>query len=302
MNFRFPEIFGTLLFLAILASLGLPRAGSGPVENSLAIFFSPIAAPLQRYRGDADARRLAQAPAPPILPASPDDSAQQQIARLTAERVELERYAASLREQLETLNAQQAEMKRVGEHLRPLVNPVNVIGVDSGRDVIRLAAAGMKVESGAAVASEAGIVGRVLDVGVANQASVRLITDRGFKLVGRFIRARANADNSIALEPLRLEPTLIEGMGGGEMRIDSLKNDAVAASGLRVGDVVVLADDRTGAWRIELHGQRVGVVTAVGASPTSQGIAEIRVRPEADLKSLRQVWLILPPQRMPARE
>src|SRR5687768_12764414 len=158
MNFRFPEIFGFLMALAILASVGLPRAWSGPVENSLGVFFAPIASPVQRMRGDADAERMAKIATTPILPAK-DDSAQQQIARLTAERVELERYAAGLREQLDTLRARQAEIERVGERLRDLVQPVGVLAADaSGRDVIRLAAAGMRLEPGMAVASDAGLV------------------------------------------------------------------------------------------------------------------------------------------------
>lgn len=303
MNPRFPQFLGFSIALAALASVGLPRAWSGPVENTFQFAFAPIAVPVQRALGDAEATRVATTPAEPIHSAAATDSSAQTIARLESERRELERYAASLREQLETLRAREREYERVGEKLRDLVHTVSVVGVDaSGRDVIRLAATSVRVEPGAAVAFDGGLVGRVKEVGAANQSNVQLITDKGFKLIGRFIRPRADANGTIEFDDLRIEPTLVEGMGGGEMRIDSLKNDVVAAAGLRVGDIVVLADDNTGKWQIELHGQRVGRVSSVGSSVASQGIAEVRVRPERDLKTLSQAWLILPPQAMPARQ
>ena len=84
------------------------------------------------------------------------------------------------------------------------------------------------------------------------------------------------------------------------MEINSLKMEDVKKAGLRVEDVVVLAD--TGPeWPIEVHGHRIGEVTAVEENPLVPGIATIRIRPSLDLRSLSEVMVILPPERMPAR-
>ena len=299
MTLRFPQAFAILMFATFLASVALPGGASARVTDSVQFLFTPISAPVQWIVGDR-AQRAADDVAPPaVLPIDSREGGE--VARLRDEAREWRALAENLRGQLETIRLRQADADRLGKDLHELVHSVAVLAVDaSGRDVLRLAGSNVPVDVGAAVATETGIVGRVQSVGAANQSSVRLITDKGFKLVGTFVRPRATADGRIEFVEVLNTPTLVEGMGNGAMRIDSLKNDLVAGAGLRVGDVVVLADDATQPWPIELHGRRVGLVTAVGESVTTPGIAEVRVRPEQDLLRLKSVWLILPPQMIPA--
>ena len=263
MTLRFPQVFTLLMLAMFCASIGLSRGASGRVTDSLQFLFSPLSAPAQWFVGDRAERVAETRVAPAILPAA--DPTAGEVGRLRDENHALLTLAENLRGQLDTLRARQAEVERVGENLRDLVHSVAVLGVETGgRDVLRLAGTNVPVEVNAAVATDTGIVGRVMSVGAANQSSVRLITDKGFKLVGTFVRARATADGRIEFQDVLKQSTLVEGMGGGAMRIDSLKNDAVVAAGLRVGDLVVLANDPTQPWPIELHGRRVGLVTAVG--------------------------------------
>ena len=293
MNLRFPQLFALLMLATLLASVGLPRAASGRMTTSLQFLFSPLSAPVQWWLGDRAQREADDVATAEVVAAGTDDAA---AARWAAERRDLIAQVETLRGQLGTLQARQRENERVGPQLQELVHAVPVIGVETGRDVLRLSGSGVPLTPGTAVACDAGIVGRIADVGVANQSSVRLITDRGFKLIARFIHPTAGGS-----EAVDLEPTLVEGAGGGAMRIESLKGEVVARAGLRVGDVAVLADDPAQHWPIELHGRRVGVITAIADSAANPGLAEIRLRPEADLLRLKSVWLILPPEMLPER-
>lgn len=295
MNLRFPEIFGALLLVCVLCSFGLPQSYSGRIETSLQAVFSPLAGPIQWIVGRSQEEVVSRDR--PLLPRITDE-----VARLREEKRQLMQYAQTLRGQLATLQRREAEAERVGEALRDLVKTVKVISPDgSGRDVLRLAGTDMTLERGMAVASETGIVGQIENVGVGDQSSVRLITDKGFKqLIGEFIRVEADANGAIQLTKLPIDPTVLEGMGGGVMKIDSLKMDIVKSTGLRVNDAVVLADSGPN-WPIEVHGFRIGLVSYVGERPDVPGVADIRVRPEFNLLALREVWIVLRPEMMPAK-
>ena len=90
--------------------------------------------------------------------------------------------------------------------------------------------------------------------GVGGQSSVRLVTDKGFKFIGRFTRFVKNDAGGIELGYLAIDPTVMEGMGNGVIRVGSLRMDAVTRAGLTAGDVVVLSDEATAVWPIEVHG------------------------------------------------
>ncbi len=293
-NLRFPEIFGIILFCCVVCSFGMPQSYSGRIETSLQAIFSPLAGPIQWMVGrsqDEVIKRDRQ-----LLPEITDE-----VARLREEKRQLLRYTETLVGQIATLQRREAESERVGEELRNLVKTVKVISPDaSGRDILRLAGTDMALERGMAVVSETGLVGQIQDVGVGDQSSVRLITDKGVKLIGQFIRPVKDANGTIQIETLPIEPTVIEGRGKGEMQIDSLKMEIVKKAGLRVGDSVVLADSGPN-WPIEVHGYRVGIITTLEESPLAAGIATIRLRPEFNLLSLREVWVLLRPEMMPAK-
>ncbi len=282
-----------MLFCCVVCSFGLPRSYSGRLETSLQAVFSPLAGPIQWIVGRPQDELTSRDK--PILPITDE------VARLREEKRQLLQYTEALRGQLETLQFREAESERVGEKLRELVKTVKVISPDaSGRDVLRLAGTDMTLERGMAVAAEIGLVGQIQDVGVGDQSSVRLVTDKGMMVVGEFIRYETDANGAVQVKKLPIDPTVAEGMGRGVMKIESLKVEIVKKAQLRVGDMFVLADSGPN-WPIEVHGYRIGIVSYVGESPLVHGIAEIRVRPETNLLSLREVWIVLRPEMMPAK-
>ena len=294
MNLRFPEIFGIILLFCVVCSFGMPRSYSGRIETSMQAIFSPLAGPIQWMVGRSQAEGVTRDR--PILTETSDE-----VARLREEKRQLMLYTETLKGQLATLREREAQAERVGEQLRELVKTIKVISPEAGdRDVLRLAGTDMSLESGQAVVAETGLVGQIQDTGVGNQSSVRLITDKGFKFIGEFSRPLKDAGGNIQLVTLPIQPTVVEGMGRGEMRINSLKMEIVRKAGLRVGDTVVLADSGP-TWPIEIHGYRAGIVSYVAERPDVPDIADIRLRPELNLLSLREVWVILRPEMMPAR-
>jgi hypothetical protein len=294
-NLRFPEIFGAIVFGCVACSFGLPQSYSGRIETSLQAVFSPLAGPIQWMVGRSQDELVKRDT--PLLSEITDE-----VARLREEKQHLLRYSETLIGQLATLRRREADAERVGERLRDLVKTIKVISPDAGgRDILRLAGTDMGLEPGQAViAPDIGLVGVIKSVGVGDQSSVQLITDKGFKLIGQFIRPEPDASGNIQITTLSLAPTIVEGRGRSEMEITSLKMEDVKAAGLRDGDAVVLADSGP-SWPIEVHGQRVGVVTKVEENPLVPGIATIRVRPEYDLLALREVSVIFRPEMMPAK-
>ena len=286
MNLRFPEVFGLLLFVAFLCSFALPRSASGRVENSFQFIFAPVSGPLQWMMASRSQRPREDVP---ILPATSDE-----VTRLREEKLALMNHVETLRGQLETLAHREAEADRIGGQLSGKVTSVKVIGVDAnGRDVLRLAGTSAgTVEKDQPVVVSSGLVGRVVNVGVGNQSSVRLITDRGFKLLGKIGRYQNVGDGTVQLAMLPMDAVLIEGMGNGLMRIDSLTMKDVERVGLQKRDFIFLSDAATAAWPIEVHGYRVGMVAQVGEKLDMPGVAEVIVQPGEDLLKLDDVSIL----------
>lgn len=291
MNLRFPEVFGLVLFVALLSSFALPRSLSGRIENTFQFVFAPVAGPIQWVT----AGKTGQTPRDvPILPDVSDE-----VVRLRQEKVALLAYIETLRGQIQTLSQRQNEADVVGEKLADLSISLKVIGVDAaaGREVLRLSGStSASIEKDQPVIVNGGLVGRILEVGVGRQTSVRLITDRGFKLIGEFGHYAPNdaggiefLQRDIGKTPIT---TVIEGAGGGMMRADGLKLTDVKQSGLQVGDVVVLGDLTTEQWPIEVHGYRVGTVTKVGEKIDAPGVAEVWVKPDINLLALKDVLVV----------
>lgn len=287
MNLRFPEVFGIVLFVAFLCSFALPRQVSGRVENTFQFLFAPVTGPIQwMTAGKADTSRADT----PILSQHSDE-----VTRLREEKRALTNYVEILRGQMETLQHRENEAGRIGGELSGKTTTVKVIGVDAnGRDILRLAgtSAGI-VERDQPVVAATGLVGRVLDVGLGNQSSVRLITDKGFKLLGRFGRYVDVGDGSVQLAMLSPEPTVAVGLGHGAMQIERITMADVQRIGLKHGDLFFLNDARSDeAWPIEVHGTRIGVVGEIKEKLDTPGVADITVTPEAELLKLKEVWIM----------
>jgi hypothetical protein len=287
MNLRFPEVFGLVLFFVLLSSFALPRSLSGRIENTFQFVFAPIAGPIQWVTAGKDSQTPRDVP---LLPQVSDE-----VARLRQEKVALMAYVDTLRGQLATLSRRQDAAEVVGEKLRDHVTPMKVISVDAaaGREVLRLSGTtSATIEKDLSVITEAGLVGKILDVGIGRQTSVRLITDKGFKLVAMFCRYAPNDAGGIEQLDLPLAPTIAEGMGNGALRIDALKWADVQRAGLKVGDIVLLGDRTTEQWPIEVHGSRIGSVSKVGEKIDAPGVAEIWVKPDVNLLALKDVLVV----------
>lgn len=286
MNLRFPEIFGILLFSATACSFGLPRGPSQWVENTFQFVYAPVTGPIQWMTNSSTP------PTPkdvPIVTQIGDE-----VARLRHEKLELQVELERYRGQLETLRFRASQSEKIGEAIRDRVVAVKVIGVDgSGRDLLRLSGASttLTIGEGAPVIIEGALIGRISGVGSGNQSTARLLTDKGSKILVRFGRYKST-DQAARLEVLPLEETIVEGIGKGEMRIDSLRTPDVKRAGLQVNDLVLLSDTKTQEWPIEVHGYRIGVISYIGERTDTPGVAEVRIRPDVDVLKLRDVWII----------
>lgn len=292
MNLRFPEVFGLIMFVALLSSFAMPRSMSGRIENTFQFLFAPVAGPIQWVAAGKDSAKSKDVA---LLPEVSDE-----VERLRQEKASLLAYAQMLRGQVLTLTRRQAEAEIVGEQLANLVTPAKVIGVDAanGRDVLRLAGStGRSVAKDQPVITEAGLVGRIQEVGVGGQASVRLISDRGFKITVRFGRFQHNAAGGLEIGEVPLGVTVLEGVGAGQLRIHALKTSDVQKADLRVDDLVLLGDTDTEQWPIEVHGYRVGMVSKILEKVDAPGIAEIWVEPGARLLTLKNVLVVTGKER-----
>ena len=291
MNVRFPEIFGMLLFGATLCSFGMPLAMSGRVANSMHWIFAPLAGPVQWAMGS---QAQQQADAKPVGPAIVTDAGGE-LANLREENRRLRAYVETLVGQLYTVARQQTEAGVVGREASQGTQTVRVIGADAGgRDVLRIAGpTASTFEVGQAVMARGNIVGRIDSVGAVAGASVRLITDRGFRTQGTFQRFEGVGEQA-ALTRLTLEPRICEGNGRGEMRVLGLTMAEVQQAGLKIGDAVMLVDGgtQTQRWPIAVHGSRIGTITYIEEGRNPPGVAEVRVRPEIDLMTLRDVSVV----------
>jgi cell shape-determining protein MreC len=286
-NFRFPEVFGVVLFVVLLCSFALPRSVSGRIENTFQFVFAPVAGPIQWVTAGKDG------PTPRDVPLLPEVS--DEVARLRQEKVALMAYIDTLRGQLQTLSQRQSEAEVVGEKLRDLVTPVKVISVDAaaGREVLRLSGStAATIAKDQPVITDAGLVGKVQEVGVGRQSSVRLITDRGFKLRATFCRYANNDAGGVEQLDLPLPATIAEGVGNGSLRVDGLRWADVQRADLKVGDTVLLGDRTTEEWQIEVHGYRIGLVSKVGEKIDAPGVAEIWVKPAVNLLALKDVMVV----------
>lgn len=287
MNLRFPEVFGLFLFVALLSSFAMPRSLSGRIENTFQFLFAPIAGPIQWVASGKDEGKTNDVP---LLPEVSDE-----VERLRREKAILLSYAEMLRGQMLTLDKRRAEAETVGIELGELSTSAKVIAVDAtaGRDALRLAGTAVRgIAKDQPVIAEGGLVGKVIEVGVGGQASVQLISDRGFKTGVRFGRFQRNAAGGMEIAEVPLGTTVLEGAGGGKLRIHALKLADVQRADLRVDDLVLLADTNTDQWPIEAHGYRVGVVVSIGEKIDAPGIADIVVEPGAKLLTLKNVLVV----------
>ncbi len=271
------------MLICAVGSLGLSRPASERLTAGMQSFFAPIAGPLHWLSGVVRTPRPLPAESNMIAGVN-SSSVVERVSALEQENKQLRRVVLNLSGQIESLTRKAVEVESAGQKDGAVVQVISAEA--SGRSVLRLLGTDAAIRDGDAVVFDDGLVGQVRAVGSGQQAMVRLITDKGFKLtaaIGRF-----DADGFITIP---LDATIAEGIGGGEMRIDAYRYDEVVAAGVKPGDLVVLHESES-AWPLKAHGRLVGVVTLVQRRVDAAGFAEIRLRPKSDLLTLNEVRII----------
>jgi len=285
MSSRLPGIFWVSFFLALGTALFVPIAFGDWVRGSLQFVLWPA-----RLLHDATSRLDSTASNVGSITIDPSTPAGEQVRLLTDENARLSQQVAVLTTQLQAVTVRLSEQDRLAVEGEKGLSMARVVGSDSGgRDVVSIVSSAGSVGGGYEINQAAiysgGVAGKISRVGVAGQAQLRLITDRDAKLTGIFGRFE-----NASFKRLSLEPIVVEGMGKNEMRVSLLKSPDVTASGLKLGDWVVLHEDPQ--WPAALQGRKVGVVSYIGQRQDATGFAEVRVRPESNLLQLREVTVV----------
>ena len=169
--------------------------------------------------------------------------------------------------------------------------PVRVIGGDPGtRDSILLNGATPEgIRAGMYAIYPAGVVGLVERAGNAG-GQVRLVTDRGFRIRGRFEGDRKDKTGRLQIMPITTPTVLVEGIGNNTLRIrNSLRLADGQAAGIHEGDWVVVNDHD---WPPILAGERIAEVTKFGPDPNTPLFAEVLLQPSTNLMRLEQVMVV----------
>lgn len=275
---RFNNVFIGLLALSAVSAFVVPPRWGNAVRGWGDGIFAPVSYPVRQFammvtrRGEGVA-----APAFDTKIASADAKAE--IERLRTTVASLAAQVAELRK----LNFNRELAGEVGKFSLPF----KVTGAGTGRDVLMVAGtSGDGLAVNMPVAFSDGIVGKVTSVG-AGGAQVRLITDRGARVMGVFCRWEENRFVRLATDP-----PLVEGQGRGVLKVFNLHWKKVKDV-VQVGDWVCLDNvQRDEDWPLMMSGYRVGQVEAVQEWARNPLFAEITVRPRINLMHLREVMVV----------
>jgi hypothetical protein len=273
---KFNHVFTLLLAGAAASAFLIPeKYTSRPLPGVQAVF-APVSLPVRRVGAWAHDRVVV-----------PDAKDKRSVAAVRDENVVLSTRIDYLEKQLEVERKRNAEWEQIGD-LRNRCVAVAVAGTDSGpRDSLALPGSTVKrVRDGDYALYPGGVAGQVQGRTGIGGAQVRLVTDRGFKVLGHFVRPGPKGER----QPTTRTSVLFEGVGEGAMVVRAAVtwDEVEKGQKVRVGDVAVLADRD---WPLELHGQRLGVVTKVERMRQARQFAEIRVEPSRNLEMLREVMV-----------
>jgi cell shape-determining protein MreC len=293
MSFRFNQVFLGLLALAAVSAFVLPVDLTNRLRGFQSIF-APVARPTRAVAGALNDRFRHE---------QPRDTRDVETVKL--ENEELRVALMSISGQLEELKRVANDLDRLGD-VRQNCTRFKVIGPSTDtRDSLLLTAASREnVEENMPVLSGRGLVGVIERVGQAG-AQVRLITDRDFKVSGRFVRVTSNAGHAAEVA-LATKIPLVRGAGNGLMEIANIElketalTDDPEKAKVAVGDYVKLEDPL---WPPNLAGRVLGQVESITQQAGAPQHAMIRIRPLLDLLTLREVMVMnkldLPQQQPP---
>ena len=282
MSLRFNQVFVGLFALAVASAFVLPAGLTDRLPRVGAIF-APVSAPTRAIAGRLHDR---------FASAKVRDT--RDVEDIKRENEELRVALMSATGQLDELRRVTNDMDKLGD-VRALCTRFKVAGDDPGtRDSLLLAASARdQVEENMPVLSGRGLVGLIERVGHGG-AQVRLITDRDFKVSGRFVRITAQ-ENHAAEVALATKIPLVRGAGNGVMEIANIELKETALTDdpdhakVAVGDYVKLEDPL---WPPNLAGRLLGQVESITQQAGAPQHALITVRPLLDLTTLREVMVM----------
>jgi cell shape-determining protein MreC len=160
-------------------------------------------------------------------------------------------------------------------------------GDTAGRDTLRIVGRSGKLQPGMAVLTRNGLIGQVIVTGT-GAATIRLLTDKQSKFTATVSRHIETADGLMP-EPT-IPPTLVQGIGNGQMRASMIEWKYVDSGSIRVGDAMYLKGDDN--WSKTLEGYRIGKVKNIVRSRDNMLIAEVTIEPFGDARQLREVMVM----------
>ena len=289
---RFNHVFIPLMLAAGAASFVLPPGAGQGVRGRIDGLFTPISYPVRRVAHAVSGRwNKPEVIGIDVSHMSPDALSEIQC---------LQNQVAALTTQNDVFREINAGRELMGDAQR-YAQPFRVVGGDAaGREWLTLKADGSEgLLPGQAVVRRDSLVGKVASVG-SSGSSVRLITDRGFRISAQFGRFRKTADGrGIEFAALKSPQPLVEGRGKGLLSVSNLSLAAVYDAGLTAGDYVVLKDPDD--WPVVANGFIIGQVESIEKQPKATLFAEIAVKPRLNLMQLNEVMVVTAVAPAPAK-
>jgi cell shape-determining protein MreC len=278
---RFHHVFFLLMLLALVSAFSLKPEVSAKLTPQVQTLFAPIARPAAAVGRWIDVRAHKPAAVDP-----------RSAGAIREENEELRVANASLMAQLDALKILNRDRDFLGD-VRKQSRTYAVNAGDAGNaQTLQIGGSTLEgLQIGQPVVFIGGLVGRIVQAGVAG-AKVQLITDvSATPLTGTFGRFQPGEDGRVEFVHLRVGTTatvLVQGAGNNAMVINTVTMQH--AQPVRVNDWFVLDDDR---WPANLQGYKIGKVTAIEPRPDSPLFARITITPSADLKSLKDVSVVV---------
>lgn len=272
---RFNHVFFALLALSFLSAFVFDKK-TDALRPQFQGLFAWVSKPVFRVSSTVSEKLAARE--------NPDPRS---AATLSQENDALRVAVASLEGQLTALRQLNAERELVGP-ARALSIPAAVTGADSGsREALNLSATSRDgIRENQPVVYAGGIAGRIDSAGLTG-SQVRLITDKGSRLLAGFAHYRHTGDR-LEYTHLPLPPQIVVGDGAGTLVIRNITTKAVQDAGLQVADWATLADAD---WPMGLQGYRVARVTEIRPAKAAL-FTDVYLRPDTNLMGLREVMVM----------
>jgi cell shape-determining protein MreC len=279
---RFNHVYALLLLFCAASAFLLPRLVD-PARAQLQNIYAPISRPALALV-DLIHSTLNRQRTPDAM--SPD--APRSDADIRRENLDLHQSLALLTSQIQFLQQRVAEREKLGT-LADLCTPYSVSATDAGSSESLVIGGGnlTGLKEGMPAVFSGGLVGRLESPGVTG-TRVRLITDRGARVTGTFIRLIKGPTGRTELVPIATHPVLVTGEGNNTLVVEAMHVED--AQKISVDDWVELNDSD---WPSPVQGVLVGrVVAPPTGSRQSIGFDQIRLEPATRLMQLRELMIV----------